>query len=153
MNNDHFTDMEEYPDIWVGEGIRKMKAYKCDLPYDKLVALRHQFWASLKNIPKYVFSAIRNACEFDASKLNFFIFIDIAEQILTENHLVALDGCMKTIVDMQTGEVYQIPNFCICEPTFVKKLEEDIVEEQKLNVYLIFTFSLKCMIFTIIKQR
>jgi len=59
--------MEEYEDIIVGEGIRKMKGYKCSLPYDKLVQKRQQFWTSLRTIPRYIFTAIRNACECDAS--------------------------------------------------------------------------------------
>jgi hypothetical protein len=52
---------------------------------------------------------------------------------------------MKTIVDMSTGEIYNIPNYCICEPTFVKKLEENpsMVGEilnvilSKINLYLL----------------
>ena len=66
----------------------------------------------------------------------FYIFITgKAQQTLTENGLEAMDGCMKTIVDMYTGEIYRIPNYCICEPTFVKKFEDtaDTVAEL-LNV-------------------
>jgi len=46
---------------------------------------------------------------------------------------------MKTIVDLSTGEIYRIPNYCICEPTFVKKLEENPNEEgELLNVRLLY---------------
>ncbi len=62
--------MAEHDDTYVGEGIRKMKGYKCSLPYDKLVSMKQKFWTHFnKTIPKYVFQAIRNACEFEPRKL------------------------------------------------------------------------------------
>lgn len=64
-----FPDMEEFDDIITGEGIRRIKGYKCDLPYDKLNALRQDFWQSLKIIPNNIYKAIRYACDVEASIL------------------------------------------------------------------------------------
>ena len=66
--------MEEYDDIYVGEGIRRIKAYKCLLPYDKLVALRQKFWLSQERMPFYILAAIKNACAFEASMILYFYY-------------------------------------------------------------------------------
>lgn len=47
-----FKDMEEYGkfrmivdnDIYTGESIKRIKAYKCSLPYDELQKYRNEFW-------------------------------------------------------------------------------------------------------------
>ena len=31
----------------MGDGIKKMKGYKCNLPLDELTKLREQFWGNL----------------------------------------------------------------------------------------------------------
>jgi len=66
--------MEEYDDIYVGEGIRRIKAYKCLLPYDKLFALRQKFWFSRKGMPINILTAIRNACASEASMILYFYY-------------------------------------------------------------------------------
>ena len=44
-----FKDMPEIEDKYVGEGVRRMKAYKCDLKVDELQKLQDEFW-SIKKI-------------------------------------------------------------------------------------------------------
>jgi len=145
QEDNNFEDMEEYDDIYVGEGIRRIKAYKCLLPYDKLVVLRENFWLSQKGMPFYILTAIRNACAFEAS---------VAQQLLTENGLEAIDGCMKTIVDIYTGEIYRIPNYCICEPTFVKKFEDsDDTAAELLNLKMFDFYGNRTTLVTIMSNK
>ena len=42
-----FKDMPELEDKFVGEGIRRMKAYKCDLKIDQLQKLQEEFWGKI----------------------------------------------------------------------------------------------------------
>lgn len=40
-----FRDMPEIEEKFVGEGVRRMKAYKCDLKIDELQKLQEEFWS------------------------------------------------------------------------------------------------------------
>ena len=40
-----FQDFPEIPDKYVGEGIRKLKAYKSSLRIDEIQKLREDFWS------------------------------------------------------------------------------------------------------------
>lgn len=70
-NNNKFQDMEEYTDGRViGEGIKEIPAYKCNLAYDELDKLRAEFWATKTS---RVWAVLKTCCETDACKqLNFY---------------------------------------------------------------------------------
>lgn len=36
----------------IGEGIKRIPAYKCDLPHDQLSEKRDKFWGKTINLPK-----------------------------------------------------------------------------------------------------
>ncbi len=40
-----FKDMPEIDDKYVGEGVRRMKAYKCSLVIDELQKLQEEYWS------------------------------------------------------------------------------------------------------------
>jgi hypothetical protein len=44
-DEEKFKDMPEYEDEFSGDGIKKIKAYKCELIYDELQKLRSEFWS------------------------------------------------------------------------------------------------------------
>jgi len=55
--------------------------------------------------------------------------------------LVLLDGKLKCVVDPYSGEVFNIPNFCICDPVYKKILKKDnVIEEKKIKIELIYVF-------------
>jgi hypothetical protein len=109
-------------DEYTGEGIKMLKSYKCNIPYDSLNNLRKQFWDEHRT---KLWAVIKSACETDHLS---------AQEILNNVQLVCLEGNMKCIVDPSNGTVYNIPNFVINDP-FYKK--EDIVDEEKtLNVLI-----------------
>ena len=39
--------MEEYPNIFTNEGIKKIKAYKSNLLYDQIDKLRNEFYSKI----------------------------------------------------------------------------------------------------------
>jgi hypothetical protein len=72
-----FKDMPEIEDKYVGEGVRRMKAYKCDLKVDELQKLQEEFWSkTLINkgdrmaINKAQWKIIKQICVVDEGKKN-----------------------------------------------------------------------------------
>ena len=73
---------------------------------------------------------MKNACETDATT---------AEHLISAAGLVLLDEKLKCVVDPYTGEVYNIPNFCITDPV-TKKIVKTDIEEKKIKIQLIHVF-------------
>lgn len=108
-------DMEEYDNkIFSGEGIRKMKAYKCNLKIDELYKIREKFWKKKTN-PKTanwtIWKIIEKAVKYDECR---------ALLLLEEYGLQIVSGCINKIID-KNGNIYKIPNYCINEPYYEKK--------------------------------
>ena len=107
--------------------------------------MRQKFWCNNffyfnnKKLPKAsrkkskkIWQIIQNACETDAAT---------AEQLLSAASLIPLDGRMNCIVDPITGEVFNIPNFCICDPLYKKIIKKDEnFEETIIKIQLIYVF-------------
>lgn len=125
----NFDDMEEIKeDIYMGVGIKKMKAYKSDLKVNELYKLRDEFW-SIKTNPKTknwrTWDTIKRAVAFDELR---------ASILLEEYSLKTVNGCINHLVD-SNGNYYKIPNFCINEPYFgIKNLDEKEVEEKRFKI-------------------
>ena len=130
--NEVFEDIEEISeDIYTGIGIKKMKAYKCDLPIDELNKKREHFWeikTNHKNKNWPIWNTIKRAVLFDEYR---------AELLLEEYKIKTVNGCINHLID-EKGNYYKIPNYCINDPYF-GKLNEDtnnIREEKvKLKIY------------------
>ena len=130
--NEVFEDIEEISeDIYTGIGIKKMKAYKCDLPIDELNKKREHFWeikTNHKNKNWPIWNTIKRAVLFDEYR---------AELLLEEYKIKTVNGCINHLID-EKGNYYKIPNFCINDPYFGKLNENinDIREEKiKLKIY------------------
>ena len=66
-----FKDMPEWEgERYKGEGIKKMKGYKCEMQIDKLSLLRDDFWNS-KTKDKLIWKHIRQACIMDDGNFIF----------------------------------------------------------------------------------
>ena len=64
-----YQDMPEWDgDRYRGEGVKRMKGYKCDLQIDKLNQLREDFW-NLKLKDKMIWKHLRQACLMDDGNL------------------------------------------------------------------------------------
>ena len=129
---------KEYPDMeeWEGEkykgiGIKRMKAYKCNLPIDKLNKKREEFWSTrgAHGSPNYkIWRVINQACVYDEYRANVH---------LEEYELTTFDGCINHIVDKKNIH-YIVPNYCINDPYFEKefKIKENIEKKNlKINLY------------------
>ena len=135
ISNEEFQNIESqkkmFPDMkeWSGErysgiGIKRLKGYKCDLPIDKLIEKRDEFW-SFKNThsnPNYrTWRIINQAVVYDEYRANV---------LLEQYELTTAEGCINHIIDKK-GNHYIIPNYCINEPYFEKsyKIDKNVKEE------------------------
>ena len=65
----NFKDMIEWEgERYKGEGIKRMKGYRCDMQIDRLNSLREEFWNS-KSKDKLIWKHIKQACIMDDGKL------------------------------------------------------------------------------------
>ena len=126
---ENFEDMEEnQEDIYVGIGIKRMKAYKCDLKINELNSLREHFWkvkTNHNNKNWLTWDTIKRAVSFDELR---------ASILLEEYQIKPVNGCINYLMDSK-GNYYKIPNYMINEPYFEKKIEDEKnVKEEKMNI-------------------
>ena len=125
-----YNDMEEVEeDIYIGIGIKRMKGYKCNLTIDELNKKREYFWKDKtnKNGPNWItWKIIHRAIKFDEFK---------ASLLLNEYNIKPLKGCINHLID-KNGNEYKIPNYCINDPYFEKKLENNDVLEESITIRL-----------------
>ena len=129
FEDENFEDMDEIQeDIYIGIGIKRMKAYKCDLKINELNSLRQRFWkvkTNHKNKNWIIWDIIKRAVSFDELR---------ASILLEEYQIKPVDGCINHLID-SNGNDYKIPNFLINEPYFEKKIkDEKNVKEEILNI-------------------
>ena len=111
----------------IGEGIKKIPAYKCTIPYDQLNSLKEKFWNS-RLYYKRAWKVIRECCESDADTA--VILLEAAEMACVKDNL-------REVMILTNPEiVFKVPNYCICDPVFerdyekIKEENKDIAEEK-----------------------
>ena len=128
-----FPDTDD--DTFIGNGIKRIHNYKCDLPYDKLNYLRQQFWLT-RNQSDDNWLILRTCC------LNDEIY---AKQLLDANHLICIEGNIQKCYSLaQPSFIYRIPNFCIADPIFENNYDNlermyDDVEDNNINIVIDYT--------------
>ena len=111
----------------IGEGVKQIPAYKCQIPFDSLNNLREEFWKEkIKKNRRW--RAIREICESDAAT---------AAQLLEVAGFCCKDN-LKTILEIENPEiVYKVPNYCITDPVFERDYEHfQNVNVEKVNIHL-----------------
>lgn len=131
INEDKFNDLEEYENEFSGEGIKKMKAYKWNAPFDLLYKLRLDFWMSKKD-NKSIWAAIKQSCETDhLSALGF----------LQSVGLQPIGGCMNQLID-NNDNIFVVPNYCINDPLYKKEVKQiDLTEAEVIHIQIVDIFN------------
>ena len=128
LNEEEFTDMPEVNgNKYVNYGIKRMKAYICNLNIDELNNLRDKFWQIKIGLnERYKF--LRQAVLYDNNK---------CEDYLIKNGFLTINGCINQCTDY-TKYVYNIPNYCINDPYFEKELVKVDLQRKKnqINIFL-----------------
>ena len=127
--NETFYDMEEIEgDISVGNGIKRMKAYKCDLTIDELNKRKEKFWNTVtdcnnnKNWKNW--NIIRRAITYDEVRGSI---------LLNEYDIKCKNGCIDHLIDKE-GNEYKVPNYCINEPYFERELGKEDIKDDINNI-------------------
>lgn len=147
-NIENMHNFEDFPlldgEYYFGEGIRKVKAYKCGLPYDKLEQKRANFWDS-KKTDRQIWRCLKECCDVEE--------YETAIPLLDASELDCVDGNMQKVKDRTTQKLFCLPNWVVASPTtiidFSDKAEKSIAEkETKIKIYMndkIFNVSTKMM--------
>ena len=123
-SNEIFNNMPEVEEeIYVNYGIKRMKAYKCNLHIDELNNLREKFW-QLKISLNERYKFLRQAVLYDSNK---------CEEYLIKNGFLTINGYINQCTD-NTKYVYNIPNYCINDPYFEKELEKVNFDREKSKI-------------------
>ena len=118
----------------IGEGIKQIPAYVCEMPYDKLNGLKEEFWNSKKKYRR-IWKVIRECCESDAGTA--VILLEAAEMACLH------DDLREVIVVSNPEYIFRVPNFCITDPVFerdydkIKEMNKDI-EEKNIKIILYY---------------
>lgn len=124
-------DMEEWDNQkFSGIGIKKMKAYKCNLSLNELNKKRQNFWNKRIN-PKEEnwinWKIIHQAILYDEPR---------TELLLKEYDFQPKNGCINHLID-KNGNIYKIPNYCINDPYFERILPEN-KNKENINIKVRF---------------
>lgn len=114
----NFPEVKE--NVFSGEGVKKMKAYKSTLKIDELNALRDEFFGSRMQTQGPIWKQIRHASLLDSER---------AQQMINGLNLTPMNGCMNLLVD-PNGYFFAVPNFCINDP-YLEKLFADADDERE----------------------
>ena len=118
----------------IGEGIKQIPAYKCEIPYDKLNELKEKFWKSRVKY-KRVWKAIRECCESDSETA--ILLLEAAEMACVHNDL------REVIVLQNPDYVFKVPNYCVCDPVFERdytKIKEDKKDTEEVEIKIILYY-------------
>ena len=112
-------DMEEWKnERYSGIGIKRMKAYICNLSLSELNKRREKFWKNKinpKNKNWIIWKIIHQAITYDEHR---------SKLLLEEYEISPLNGCINHLID-NNGNEYNIPNYCINDPYFERNINEN----------------------------
>lgn len=105
-NNLNFNMKET--ENFVGEGLKRMRGYICNIEEDELIKKRNDFWSSQFEGNEEVWCLLQSFCngEFSNSDLT---------ELMQGSCLTTYAGCINVVYDSK-GNLYEIPNYCIHLP-------------------------------------
>lgn len=104
----NFPEVEE--DIYVGEGLKRMKGYISTIPKEELLKKRAEFWQTRVEGNKETWEFLQRICEdpeFEHEDIRAY---------LSATGIVPYKDCINVTYDT-FGGLYEIPNYCIHFPT------------------------------------
>jgi hypothetical protein len=124
--NDPTFNMKQLKEF-VGEGVKKMHGYVCNIEKEELLRKRDDFWSSRFEGDKETWETLRNLCEGDLEESQL-------KDLLTAIGITTYSGCINVVYDNK-GNLYEIPNYCIHEPLEwdIPKLKMAKPEEQEIK--------------------
>ena len=125
--NPNFNFPEVKEDVYVGCGLRRMKAFKSTIPKDELKQRREAFWGTRVEGNEQVWQFLREICELPVNE------DENIKHMLEANEITPLKNCINVTFD-RGGEVYEIPNYCINEPISFDLPETHMKKPEKKKI-------------------
>ena len=128
--NDPTFNMQELPSVYVGHGLKKMNGYICNIEKEELDKRRRDFWTSRFEGNRETWELLNNFCIGDFSNKDL-------KELLQASELKPYSGCINVIFDAK-GNIYEIPNYCIHNPSEwdIQKLKIKQPTETKLTLII-----------------
>ena len=115
--NFNFKEVEE--DIYMGNGLKKMKGYICPISKEDLDKKRIAFWGTRTEGNEQTWMFLKQLCEMPPNEE------EDLNVMLEAYGLVPYNNCINITYD-SSGALYEIPNYCINDP-----YKYEIVENEK----------------------
>ena len=123
--NFNFPELKE--EIYVGLGLRRMKAFKSPVTKEELKQRREAFWGTRIEGDAGVWQFLKELCELPINE------DENIKPMLEANEITPLKNCLNVTFD-RGGEVYKIPNYCINEPYTYDLPESHIKRPEKKKI-------------------
>ena len=123
--NFNFPELKE--EIYVGLGLRRMKAFKSPVTKEELKQRREAFWGTRIEGDAGVWQFLKELCELPINE------DENIKPMLEANEITPLKNCLNVTFD-RGGEVYEIPNYCINEPYTYDLPESHIKRPEKKKI-------------------
>jgi hypothetical protein len=107
--NPNFNFPEVKEEIYVGLGLRRMKAFNSPVPKEEVKRRKEAFWGTRIEGDPQIWQFLRELCELPINE------DENIKPMLEANEITPLKNCLNVTFD-RAGEVYEIPNYCINEP-------------------------------------
>ena len=119
-NNDpNFNFPEVEGDIYVGVGLKKMKAYISPIKKEDLEKKRNAFWGTRTEGNEQTWNFLKELCQMPPGEEENIL------PMLEAYNLIPYKDCINITYD-SLGALYEIPNYCINDP-----YKYEIIEEEK----------------------
>lgn len=120
-----------YPEIegYINVGLKRMRRYKSPVTLTELKTIRNNFWSTRVVGDKEVWNTLRLICE-DRNMSDE----DIRGILMASNISLVFD-CINAVYD-EKGGIYEIPNYCINDPSDyeISEIEYNDVVPNKENI-------------------
>jgi hypothetical protein len=107
VNHKYNNTFEILQDEHAGSGIKQTHAYRSKIPIHQIEKMRIEYWETRTDGYVETWNALRNACETD-EETGLAILMAIEIKLINHNLQLAYDS---------QGNKYEIPVFCINDPT------------------------------------
>ena len=127
--NFNFPEVEE--DIFIGNGLKKMKGYISPISKEDLDKKRISFWGTRTEGNEQTWEFLKQVCEMPSEE-------DENINVMLEAFgLIPYNNCINITYDA-SGALYEIPNYCINEPYKYEIIEDEKVrpKEEKVKFHL-----------------
>ena len=125
--NPNFNFPEVKDNVFVGKGLKKMKGYISIVSKEELEKRRKAFWGTRVEGDPLIWNFLKELCDLPEGEE------DNMKAMLEANEMTPLKKCINVTYD-KSGEVYEIPNYCINEPVKFDLPESHVKKPEKKNL-------------------